>query len=120
MGLALLANASMTLKYWDQAFLTATHLINRTPFKVNDYDIPIHRLLGAQPDYSILRVSWCACWPNLHPYNLNKLQFHSTRCVFLGYSNLHKGYKCLDIPMGHVYITRDVVFDEGVSPFFPN
>jgi hypothetical protein len=119
MGLALLANASMTLKYWDQAFLTATHLINQTPFKVIDYDIPIHRLLGAQLDYSILRVSWCACWPNLHPYNLNKLQFHSTRCVFLGYSNLHKGYKCLDIPMGHVYITRDVVFDEGVS-LFPN
>jgi hypothetical protein len=27
-GLALLANASMPLKYWDQAFLTATHLMN--------------------------------------------------------------------------------------------
>jgi hypothetical protein len=27
-SLALLANASMPLKYWDQAFLTATHLIN--------------------------------------------------------------------------------------------
>jgi hypothetical protein len=31
MGLALLATASMSLKYWDQAFLAATHLINRTP-----------------------------------------------------------------------------------------
>jgi hypothetical protein len=56
MGLALLATASMPLKYWDQAFLTATHLINRTPSKRIAYDTPLHRLLGATPDYSNLRV----------------------------------------------------------------
>jgi hypothetical protein len=50
MDLALLANASMPLKYWDQAFLTATHLINRTPSKCIDFGTPIHRLLGATPD----------------------------------------------------------------------
>jgi hypothetical protein len=37
--------------------------------------------------------------------------------VFLGYSNLHKGYKCLDVANGRVYISRDVVFDEYVFPF---
>jgi hypothetical protein len=57
MGLALLATASMPLKYWDQAFLTATHLINRTPSKHIAYDTPLHRLLGAIPDYSTLRFS---------------------------------------------------------------
>jgi hypothetical protein len=31
MGLALLAHDSIPLKYWDEAFLTATFLINRTP-----------------------------------------------------------------------------------------
>jgi hypothetical protein len=97
MSLALLANASMPLKFWDQAFLTATHLINRTPTKILDHDTPLHRLLGATPDYSNLRVFGCACWPNLRPYNTHKLQFRSLRCAFLGYSNLHKGYKCLDI-----------------------
>jgi hypothetical protein len=49
MDLALLANAPMSLKYWDQAFLTATHLINRTPTKLLDYDTPLHCLLGATP-----------------------------------------------------------------------
>jgi IS30 family transposase len=77
MGLVLLANASMPLKYWDQTFLTATHLINRTPSKLLNYDTPLHRLLGAQLDYSTLRVFGCACWPNLHPYNSTKLQFRS-------------------------------------------
>jgi hypothetical protein len=117
MRLSLYANASMPLKYWDQAFLTATHLINLTPSKVIDYDTPIHHLLGVQPDYSNLRVFGCACWPNLRPYNATKLQFCSTRCVVLGCSNLHKGYKCLDTPTGHVYISRDIIFDEDVFPF---
>jgi hypothetical protein len=36
---------------------------------------------------------------------------------------LHKGFKCLDISTGRVYISRDVVFDETVFPFadlYPN
>jgi hypothetical protein len=94
-GLALLAQSFMSLKYWDQAFLTVVHLINRTPIKLQDYDTPIHCLLGGTPDYSNLRVFGCACWPNLRPYNAHKLQFCSIRCAFLGYNNLHKGYKCL-------------------------
>jgi hypothetical protein len=63
----------MPLKYWDQAFLTATHLINRTPSKGLAYDTPLHCLLGTTPDYSNLRVFGCACWPNLCPYNATKL-----------------------------------------------
>jgi hypothetical protein len=33
-GLALLANASMPLKFWDEAFITAMHLINLLPSRV--------------------------------------------------------------------------------------
>jgi hypothetical protein len=91
MGLALLAHASMSLKYWDEAFLMVTYLINCTPTKLLAYDTPLHNLLGATPDYSIFRVFGCACWPNLHPYNSHKLQFRSTRCVFLGTTTCTKG-----------------------------
>lgn len=30
---------------------------------------------------------------------------------------MHKGFKCLDISSGRVYISRDVTFDENIFPF---
>ena len=95
-GLALLAHASMPLKFWEDAFIVATYLINRTPSRVINFETPLERLFHQKPDYSSLRIFGCACWPNLRPYNTHKFQFRSTRCVFLGYSPLHKGFKCLD------------------------
>ena len=116
-GLSILAHASMPRKYWDEAFLTAVFLINRLPSKVISNDTPHDRLFGTSPDYSFFRIFGCAVWPNLRPYNARKLQFRSIRCVFLGYSNLHKGFKCLEPTSGLIYISRDVVFDESVLPF---
>ena len=55
-GLALLAQAYMPLKFWDEAFLTATYLINMLPSKAIKHDTHIHHLLGTRPDYSSLRV----------------------------------------------------------------
>jgi hypothetical protein len=107
----------MPLKFWDEAFLTATFLINMLPTKVLNFETPTEKLLNVPPNYDSLRIFGCACWPNLRPYNQRKLAFRSKRCVFLGYSPLHKGVKCLDVSTGRVYISRDVVFDEQIFPF---
>jgi hypothetical protein len=61
MGLVLLAHASMPLKYWDEAFLTTVYLINHTPSKLLSYDTPLHKLLGATPDYSSFHTFGWAC-----------------------------------------------------------
>jgi hypothetical protein len=92
-GLSLLAQAHMPLKFWDETFIAATFLINRTPSKVISYATPLERLYKVQPNYSALRIFGCGYWPNLRPYNQRKLQFRSKECIFLGYSNLHKGFK---------------------------
>jgi histone deacetylase 1/2 len=83
-GLALLAHASMPLKFWDEAFLCATFLINMLPSKVINFETPVERLLQTTPNYDSLRMFGCACWPNLCPYDKRKLAYRSTRCVFLG------------------------------------
>jgi histone deacetylase 1/2 len=77
MGLTLLAHASMPLKIWDEAFLTAVFLINRLPTRVIHNDTPLHRLYEKDPDYTFLQTFGCACLPNLRPYNTHKLQFCS-------------------------------------------
>lgn len=116
-GLTLLAHASMPLKFRDEAFLTATYLINRLPTRLNDGISPLEKLFHQTLDYSNLRTFGCACWPHLRPYNSRKLEFRSKQCVFLGYSIMHKDFKCLDVSSGRVYISRDVVFDEQIYPF---
>jgi hypothetical protein len=107
----------MPLKFWDEAFLTATFLTNLLPIKVINFEILVECLLQTRPNYESLRIFGCACLPNLCPYNKRKLAYRSTRCVFLANSPLHKGAKCPNVKTGRVYIFRDVVFDEYVFPF---
>jgi transposase InsO family protein len=104
-GLALLSHASVPLKYWDDAFQTACYLINRMPTPLLNNSSPFECLFNSQPNYSLLRVFGCVCWPNLRPYNSHKLQPCSLPCVFLGYSLRHKGYRCLHINSGRLYIS---------------
>jgi hypothetical protein len=84
----------MLPKYWDDTFLVATYLINRTPTKLLSYSTPLQKLLGASCLYKFLRI-WLCLLAQLRPYNTHKLQLQSTRCVFLGYSNMHKGLSAL-------------------------
>jgi transposase InsO family protein len=116
-GLSLLANASMPLRYWDEAFTTTCFLINRLPSPVLNNKSPFEVLFKHSPDYNFLKVFGCACWPHLRPYNQHKLDFRSKQCVFLGYSLHHKGYRFLHVPSGRIYISRNVIFDEKVFPF---
>ena len=59
----------MPLKFWDEAFLTATFLINMLPSKVLQFETPVERLLQIKPNYESLRIFGWANRPNLCPYN---------------------------------------------------
>uniref|UniRef100_A0A2N9FCJ3 GAG-pre-integrase domain-containing protein n=1 Tax=Fagus sylvatica TaxID=28930 RepID=A0A2N9FCJ3_FAGSY len=78
---------------------------------------PYELLFKSRPDYNILRTFGCTCYPYLGPYKQDKLSPKSVQCVFLGYSNHYKGYRCLDPKTGRVYTSRHVVFDESTFPF---
>jgi len=112
MGLTLLAQSSLSPQYWVDAFLTLVFLINRLPSKVLDNKTPYFILHKTEPLYKDLHVFWCACYPLLPPYTEHKLAFRSKKCLFLGYSNCEKGYRCLDLRTKRVYISRHVIFDE--------
>lgn len=115
-SLTLLAQASMPIKFWDEAFRASIFLINRLPTPLLQNKTPLETLFHTQLDYSQLKVFGCTWYPNIRPYNNHKLQFRSTPCTFLGYNLNHKGYRCLD-SNGRIFISRDVIFDEFTFPF---
>lgn len=117
-GLTLLAQASLPLKFWWNAFHTAVFLINRLPTPTLNNISPYQKIFHKKPDYNFLRTFGCACYPYLRPYNRHKLEFRSGRCVFIGYSSQHKGYQCLH-SSGRVYISNHVIFDENSFPYVP-
>ena len=96
---------------------TAVVLLNRHPSTSINNDIPYHRLYHKMPDYSILRVFGCLCYPNLSATTSHKLAPRSSACVFIGYPSSQKGYRCLDLSTRRVIISRHVVFDEANFPF---
>ncbi|KAL3838972.1 hypothetical protein ACJIZ3_023563 [Penstemon smallii] len=116
-GLALLSHSSLPTLYWSDAFLTAVYLINRLPSPSLKNLCPYEILFKRKPDYHFLKIFGCQCWPNLRPYNKNKINFRSIPCLFLGYSSSHLGYLCFHIPTGRMYISRDVLFDESTFPY---
>ena len=115
-GLTLLSKETMDLKFWWEAFLSAIYLLNRLPTPILKDLSPFESLFGYKPDYYFLKVFGCACFPYLKPYNKHKLAFKSLKCVFLGCSPSHKGYRCLH-PSSRIYIARSVVFDETSFPY---
>lgn len=90
-SLALLAQSTLPLKFWDHAFVTTSYLINRLPSLTLHNHSPYYKLLNKTSDYTCLRVFGYACFPFLRPYNSHKLDYRSQECIFLGYSTTHKG-----------------------------
>jgi len=115
-GLTLLAHSNVPFKYWEDAFDTACYLINCLPSLTHPKS-PFELLFNKLPDYTFLKTFGCECWPYLRPYNSHKFSYHSKSCLFLGYSEPHLGYKCLDLSTGRLYIARHLIFNEQVFPF---
>lgn len=117
MGLTVLAHANLPHKFWDFAFETAVYLINQLPTRSLRFLSPYQVLHGSPPNYSLLHVFGCHCFPYLRPYNTHKLQFRSRPCLFLGYTPNFLGYCCLDLVSGRLFIARTIIFDEQHFPF---
>jgi histone deacetylase 1/2 len=115
-GLTLLGQCQAPFKYWSYAFESSVYLINRMPTLVINNKTPFECLLKSSSDYVFLRTFGCLCFPFLCPYNAHKLDFCLFACVFLGYSNSHLGYRCLDLSSKHIYLARHVWFHENVFP----
>lgn len=77
---------------------------------------PYYVLYQKVPTYDHLQVFGSACFPYLRNYNTHKLSPKSALCIFLGYSTIHKGYHCMRLDDGRVFVSQHVKFDEARFP----
>ncbi|KAH0773730.1 hypothetical protein KY290_010867 [Solanum tuberosum] len=114
-SLKLLFHAKLPQFLWVEAFLTIAFLINRMPSLVLKNGIPFVKLFSASPDYNSLKVFGCKCYPYLK--GKTKFSPKTYPCIFIGYSSLHKGYRCYHPQTRRVYVSRHVIFDELALPY---
>jgi hypothetical protein len=114
---SLLFQASILAHYGIEVLHTARYLLNYLLIKAISTISSYFTLHAVAPSYEHLRVFGSACYPNLSAKAAHKLAPWSTRCVFLGYSIYHKGYRCLDLTTINIVISRHVIFDEVDFPF---
>lgn len=57
------------------------------------------------------------CFPHIRPYNRHKIDYRSLPCVFLGYTELFRGYFGFDLRSQKFFICRYVRFGEAIFPF---
>ncbi|KAL6316309.1 hypothetical protein AAG906_017942 [Vitis piasezkii] len=76
------------------SLFTAIYLINRLPSSALNSKTPYFTLHGTHPDYTSLRVFGSKCFPYTWDTRQHKFDPKTVLCIFVGYSDKHKEYKC--------------------------
>ena len=114
----LLLHHKVPQRFWEDAILAACYLINRMPSSVLHDQIPHSILLPTPPLFYLLpRVFGCVCFVHILTPGQDKLSAKATKCVFLGYSHLQRGYRCYSPDTNRYFISADVTFFEDSSFF---
>ncbi|CAN1176981.1 Retrovirus-related Pol polyprotein from transposon TNT 1-94 [Linum perenne] len=110
---AMLLQSHVPPTFWPEVVKTAVYLINRQVTPILQNQSPYFSLYGRIPSYTMLRVFGCVCFVLLPRSERNKLTAKTAQCVFMGYSDNHKGYVCYDPHLRRMRISYHVVFLEN-------
>ncbi|KAL0438883.1 UNVERIFIED_CONTAM: Retrovirus-related Pol polyprotein from transposon RE2 [Sesamum latifolium] len=114
---SLLHQASLPKQFWGYCILAAAYLINRLPTPVLHWKSPYETLYHKPPSLDHLRTFGCLCYAtNVTPHK-DKFDPRASKCIFVGYNQLQKGYKLYHLTDKVVFTSRDVQFQEQVFPF---
>ena len=89
--------------------------INRMPSPVLNWVTPYHTLFLNKPMFPIEpRIFGYTCFVRDVCSQVSKLDHKSLKCIFLGYSQVQKGYRCYYLSLHRYLVSVDVTFLENV------
>jgi hypothetical protein len=104
------------LIFWEECTRVVVFLINRMPNKVLLNKTPFNIFFGGEFNYEQLKVFGCLAYAT----NLNtkhKFDDRASKCIFLCYPMVQKGYTLYNLKEKKIQVTRDVKFFEHEFPF---
>jgi len=100
-------------RFWAECMRTAAYIINRLPQPKLGFKSPHELLWKLKPVVSHLKVFGCVCYVFVPDHLRNKFEKKAIRCIFVGYDDARKGWRCCDPTTGKCHTSRNVVFDEA-------
>ena len=109
----LLFQAGLDKKFWAEAMNCAVYLRNRCPSRALDGLIPEEVWTGMPVNYEHLRVFGSTAHVMIPKEKRGKFDPRSRKLTFIGYSEMSKGYKFVDLKEPTMIIrSRDAHFEE--------
>ena len=104
--------------FWGDANLGSCYLINRISSSVLHDQIPHSIIFPNQPLLCLPpHVFGCVCFVHILTLRKDKLSAKATKCVFLSYSRLQRGYRCYSPNTHQYFVSADVTFFKNSSMF---
>lgn len=97
----------------------AAYVINRVPLSPINMKSPYEMLYNEKPNVKDFKVFGSICYVHIPDSQRTKLDAKARKCIFIGYDERKKGWKCMDPETGKCKVSRDVVFDEISSYYSP-
>jgi hypothetical protein len=72
-----------------------------------------------KPTIRHFRIFGCVCYVFVLDHLRTKFDKKAVRCIFIGYDDERKGWRCCDPTTGRIHTSRNVVFDEA-STWWPS
>lgn len=108
----MLIDSGLDSRFWAEAAVTATFLINRVPCR-SQKTCPEEIWTGRRSNLKFLRVFGCPAFVHIPKEKRSKLDPKSVECIMVGYSTESKAYRLYNPQNGKIVESRDVIFIEN-------
>ena len=92
--------------------MNACYLINRSPSSALGDKTPHEVWCGKKASLRHLRVFGCEAYVHVLKEKITKLDYKAQNCIFIGYGDGIKGYKCWNPKSQKIVYSHDVIFRE--------